>query len=104
MFRRLFYLALGAVLGGYTVYRVGRSARLWSPGGIAQRVEGQVSGYRAALRELGEDITTAAERREAELRRAHDPGHPAGPRAVAGDAGGGTDRRLVRESAPERPR
>lgn len=72
MIRRLFYLAAGAVLGGYVVHKLNRSARALSPQGIAERVEGRVADYRSGLRELGEDVSGAMAEHEAELRRQHE--------------------------------
>ncbi|MDA2814061.1 hypothetical protein O4J56_25670 [Nocardiopsis sp. RSe5-2] len=66
---RLIYLVAGAVLGGYVVHRLNRTARAWSPEGIADRVEDRVADYRAALREFNEDVHDAMEQREAELLR-----------------------------------
>jgi len=69
MIRRLAYLVAGAALGGYVVHRLNRTARAWSPDGIAGRGEGRIADYRAALREFNEDVHAATEEREAELRR-----------------------------------
>lgn len=66
--RRIVYLVLGALLGGYAVHRVHRSARALRPGGIAARVQGRVSEYADGVRELGADVQAAAADREAELR------------------------------------
>ncbi|WP_046470233.1 hypothetical protein [Allosalinactinospora lopnorensis] len=82
---RLFYLVAGAALGGYVVHKLNRTARAWSPGGIADRVEGRVAGYRAALREFNEDVQDAMDRRETELLRRH---HPAGEQHALGHGGG----------------
>lgn len=68
MIGRLFYLAAGAALGGYVVHRINRTARAWSPGGIAHRVEDRVGDYRAALRDFNEDVTEAVREHEARLR------------------------------------
>ncbi|GAA3748576.1 hypothetical protein HDA32_001662 [Spinactinospora alkalitolerans] len=73
MIGRTFYFVAGAALGGYLVHKLNRTARAWSPGGIADRVEGRVADYRAALRELNEDIAGAVAEHEAELRRRHAP-------------------------------
>ncbi|MUL42788.1 hypothetical protein FZ103_16705 [Streptomonospora sp. PA3] len=74
MIRRLLYLVAGAALGGYVVHKLNRTARAWSPAGIAGRVEDQVADYRAALREFNEDIHDAMRQREAELHRRYDSG------------------------------
>ncbi|QBI55100.1 hypothetical protein [Streptomonospora litoralis] len=80
MIRRLLYLVAGAALGGYLVHKLNRTARAWSPAGIAGRVEDQVADYRAALREFNEDVHDAMRRREAELHRHYDGGdQPAAP-------------------------
>ena len=73
MIGRLFYLAAGAALGGYAVHRFNRARRAMSPGGLADRVEGQVSEYRGALRELNEDLADAVRDQEAELLRRYAP-------------------------------
>ncbi|WP_304451031.1 hypothetical protein [Nocardiopsis sp. YSL2] len=70
---RLLYLAAGAALGGYAVHRFNRARRAMSPGGLADRVEGQVSEYRGALRELNEDLADAVRDQEAELLRRYAP-------------------------------
>lgn len=73
MIGRLFYLALGAVVGGYAVHRVNRARRALSPGGIFERVEGQVTEYKGALRELNEDLTEEVRAQEEELLRRYEP-------------------------------
>ncbi|QUX30825.1 hypothetical protein KGD83_10190 [Nocardiopsis akebiae] len=73
MIGRLFYLAAGAAIGGYAVHRVHRARRSLTPGGIAERVEGQVSEYRGALRELNEDLADAVREQEEELLRRYAP-------------------------------
>lgn len=73
MIGRLFYLAVGAALGGYAVHRVNRARRALSPGGIAERAEAQVSQYKGALRELNEDLTDEVRAQEEELLRQYEP-------------------------------
>lgn len=73
MIRRLFYLAAGAAVGGYVVHRVERARRALTPDGIAQRVEGHVTEYRGALRELNEDLAGAVREQEEELMRRYAP-------------------------------
>jgi hypothetical protein len=70
--RRLFWLTLGAVLGGWTVFRVQRFARQFGPRGVA----GRAVGAGAALRAFADDVRIQMRRREAELRGALD-GTPA---------------------------
>ncbi|GAA1775797.1 MULTISPECIES: hypothetical protein [Streptomonospora] len=86
MIRRLLYLVAGAALGGYVVHKLNRTARAWSPAGIAGRVEDQVADYRAALREFNEDVHDAVRQREAELQSRYDSerGRPALPGAPPG--------------------
>jgi len=79
MIRRLFYLVAGAALGGYLVHKLNRTARAWSPAGVAGRVEDQVADYRAALREFNEDVHDAMREREAELHRRYDSGAGTAP-------------------------
>lgn len=69
MIRRLAYLVIGVVLGGYAVHRLNRSARAWGPSGLAERVEGRVADYRTGLREIGEDVADAMWEHESELQR-----------------------------------
>ena len=81
MIGRLFYLAAGAVVGGYVVHRVNRARRAMTPGGIADRMETRVGEYRGALRELNEDLAEAVREEEAELLRHYAPTR----RALPGD-------------------
>lgn len=74
MIGRLFYLAAGAAIGGYAVHRINRARRALTPGGVAERVEGRVSEYRGALRELNEDLAGAVREQEEELLRRYAPG------------------------------
>lgn len=71
MIRPVIYLAAGALFGGYVVHRLNRTARAWTPSGIAGRVEGRVADYRVGLREFGEDVQDAMAEHEAELRRTY---------------------------------
>ncbi|MEE2040437.1 hypothetical protein Q8791_24765 [Nocardiopsis sp. CT-R113] len=73
MIGKLFYLTAGAVIGGYAVHRVNRARRALTPGGIAERVEGQVTEYRGALRELNDDLADAVREQEEELLRRYAP-------------------------------
>lgn len=88
MISRVFCLVAGAAIGGYVVHKLNRTARAWSPGGIASRVEDRVADYRAVLREFNEDVQDAMDDREAELlRRYHQAGgrEPTGREAVMPD-------------------
>ncbi len=73
MIRRLFYLTVGIVVGGYAVHRVDRARRALSPDGIAQRIDGRVTEYRGALRELNEDLAHEVRAQEQELLRKYEP-------------------------------
>lgn len=73
MIGRLFYVAAGAVVGGYVVHRVNRARRALTPGGIADRMESRVGEYKGALRELNEDLAEAVRQEEAELLRHYAP-------------------------------
>ncbi len=73
MITRMLYLVAGAAIGGYVVHKLNRTARAWSPSGVASRVEGRVADYRAVLREFNEDVQVAMNDREAELLRHHSP-------------------------------
>ncbi|RNL83651.1 hypothetical protein [Halostreptopolyspora alba] len=81
MISRAFCLVAGVAIGGYVVHKLNRTARAWSPGGIASRVEDRVADYRAALREFNEDVQNTMDAREAELLRRY---HPAGGHEPAG--------------------
>ncbi|GAB3487954.1 hypothetical protein [Nocardiopsis coralliicola] len=69
MIGRLAYLVAGAALGGYVVHKLNRTARAWSPDGIADRVEGRIDDYRSALREFTEDVHAATAQAEGDLLR-----------------------------------
>lgn len=69
MIRRAVYFVAGVVVGGYVMYRFGRSAQIWRPGGIAERVEKRIGSYREALREFNEDVAEAVREYEEELLR-----------------------------------
>ncbi|MDS1271371.1 hypothetical protein RIF23_13795 [Lipingzhangella sp. LS1_29] len=71
MIRRLFYFLTGLAVGAYAVHRLNRTARAWSPEQIAGRIERRMAGYRSAVRELGADVHSAMEHREAELQEQH---------------------------------
>ncbi|WP_017605990.1 hypothetical protein [Nocardiopsis alkaliphila] len=73
MIGRLFYLATGAVIGGYVVHRLNRARQALTPGGIADRMENRVGEYKGALRELNEDLAEAVRQEEAELLRHYAP-------------------------------
>lgn len=73
MIGRLFYVAAGAVVGGYVVHRVNRARNALTPGGIADRVENRVGEYKGALRELNDDLAEAVRAEEAELLRHYSP-------------------------------
>ncbi|MFE1078838.1 hypothetical protein ACFW31_10000 [Nocardiopsis alba] len=88
MIGRLFYLAAGAVVGGYVVHRVNRARNALTPGGIAERVEGRVGEYKGALRELNEDLAEAVRQEEDELLRRY---------------ASGPERRLPRGGTPSEP-
>ncbi|TDQ45382.1 DUF6167 family protein [Actinorugispora endophytica] len=83
MIGRTLYFVAGAALGGYVVHRLTRTARAWTPGGIAHRVEGHVSSYRDALRELNDDVADAVREHEAELTRRYAPETPEPPASRA---------------------
>lgn len=84
MIGRLFYVAAGAVVGGYVVHRVNRARNALTPGGIADRVENRVGEYKGALRELNDDLAEAVRVEEAELLRRYSP--QAGRSSVRGKA------------------
>lgn len=73
MIGRLFYLVAGAAVGGYVVHRVDRARRALTPGGVVERVEGQVTEYKGALREFNEDLVEAVREQEEELLRLYAP-------------------------------
>lgn len=64
--RRLFWLALGIVVGALAARRLTRFTRAWTPGGIAD----QAAGLGGAVRDLADEVRDAAYEREAQLRGA----------------------------------
>jgi len=61
--RRLFWLALGAVLGAWVMHRFTRLARNFTPQGVAARAV----GFGDRLRSYAAEIRTEMNTREAEL-------------------------------------
>lgn len=70
MFRRLFWLVVGLVLGVLLWRKVTQVARAYSPEGLAERAQARAVSTADGLRAFAGEVSVLAERREAELRRA----------------------------------
>ena len=68
--RRLFWIALGATLGVLVVHKVTKTARAYSPEGMAQGLSGGLSDLGEGLREMAETVREGMAQRESELRLA----------------------------------
>jgi hypothetical protein len=66
MIRRLFWLFVGAAMGGWAAFRLKRLMRALAP----QALVHQASGVGHTVREFAEDVKTAMHAREDELRGA----------------------------------
>lgn len=68
--RRLFWVALGATLGVLVVHKITKTARSYSPAGVAQGLSGGLSDLGEGLREMAEAVREGMAERESELRHA----------------------------------
>jgi hypothetical protein len=68
--RRLFWVALGATIGVLVVHKVTKTARAYSPSGVAQGLSGGLSDLGEGLREMAQAVREGMAEREAELREA----------------------------------
>ncbi len=68
--RRLFWLALGATLGVLVVHKVTKTARAYSPAGVAEGLSGSLSDLGEGLREMAQVVREGMAERETELRHA----------------------------------
>jgi hypothetical protein len=68
--RRLFWVALGATVGVLVVHKVTKTARAYSPSGMAQGLSGGLSDLGEGLREMAEAVRQGMAEREIELRYA----------------------------------
>ena len=68
--RRLFWVALGATIGVLVVHKVTKTARAYSPSGVAQGLSGSLSDLGEGLREMVLAVREGMAEREAELRQA----------------------------------
>ena len=66
--RRLFWVALGATVGVLLVRKVSKTARSYSPSGMAQGVSSGLSDLGEGLREMAEAVREGMAERESELR------------------------------------
>jgi hypothetical protein len=70
--RRLFWLSMGATIGVLVVRKLTRTARAFTPTGVATRVGGSVGGavgnLSEAIRDFAADVRDAMVQREQELR------------------------------------
>jgi hypothetical protein len=67
MFKRLFWVALGASAGVVAVNRVTKAAKKLAPGNIADSAAGVPGRLTAAWQDFAEDVRSAAAEREFEL-------------------------------------
>jgi hypothetical protein len=68
--RRLFWVALGATVGVLVVHKVTKTARAYSPSGVAQGLSGGLSDLGEGLREMAQAVREGMAERETELRYA----------------------------------
>lgn len=72
MIRRLFWLSMGATIGVLVVRKLTRTARAFTPTGVASRVGGSlgdtVGNLSDAIRDFAADVRDAMLQREQELR------------------------------------
>jgi hypothetical protein len=68
--RRLFWVALGATVGVLIVHKVTKTARAYSPSGMAQGLSGGLSELGDGLREMAQAVREGMTERETELRYA----------------------------------
>ena len=68
--RRLFWVALGAILGVLVVHKVTKAAKAYSPGGMAKGLSGSLSDLGEGFREMAEAVREGMAERESELRHA----------------------------------
>jgi hypothetical protein len=64
--RRVFWIALGATAGVLVVRKLGKTARSYTPAGLADRAE----GLGASLRYFADEVRAGMAEREIELREA----------------------------------
>lgn len=70
MIRRVFWLAAGAVAGSLVVRGLTRTARAFTPAGVAAKAGDTVGGFGHAIRDFVADVREGASQRERELREA----------------------------------
>jgi len=68
--RRIFWVALGATVGVLVVHKVTRTARAYTPTGMAQSFSGGLADLAEGLREMAEAVREGMVERETELRYA----------------------------------
>ena len=83
MFRRLFWLLVGIVIGVWGTTKVNRAARRLTPQGLAETAAGRVAELGGQLRRFAEDVRTGMTEREQELGHAR----RRGGRTAAREAG-----------------
>lgn len=64
--KRVFWIALGAIVGVLVVRKLGKVARSYTPAGLAERAE----GLGASLRYFADEVRAGMTEREIELRDA----------------------------------
>jgi len=68
--RRLFWVALGATIGVLVVHKVTKTARAYSPSGVAEGFSASLSDLGEGLHEMAQVVREGMAEREAELREA----------------------------------
>lgn len=70
MFRRLFWLTLGVILGVFAWRKVQQIAHAYSPSGLAERAQSSAEATATGLRNFAATVRTLADGKEDELRTA----------------------------------
>ncbi len=68
--RRIFWTALGATAGVLVVRRLTKTAKSFTPAGLADSVGGGLANLADAIREFGAEVRVGMAEREGELRTA----------------------------------
>lgn len=66
--KRLFWVAMGATVGGLAVRKASRAAQSLTPAGIAGNLSEAIRELGGAVRDFADDVREAAHEREDELR------------------------------------
>jgi hypothetical protein len=68
--RRLFWLTVGAGLGGYAVHKANEARRKLTPESVAGRIADRATGLGSGLRDFAGEVRDGAAAREREINRA----------------------------------